>query len=638
MSTATHYPLNLAAVQEIVDASGTNPIVAALCSGYVRSAAHQYADDLTGELSGSGYARAEIATPTLTADGEALVLSGTDPEFASFTGTFDCIVFLEDTGVAATSRLLAAFSIAPTTITADTYAVDLPADGILRWTPVASTTVAAAAVSVDATGFTGNLSGTDTDVQTALETIDALDVAGTTAPDVHTIGAFLLVDQSYGDPATVPVALLEGSNAYFFSNRATGDTSPTPWAYAGLYEGHAPDLGTPTLPTRAANQPVPGSFYLTRGFYDFTGGAPQLDPLADDSTTVRFGYVSPINGVDKPVFALVLERYTDEIGLSGALGAMATDVRAVITTAADWPEITVDSAGDPLVNGGLVKLQEIFDVLGARAGGGVSLGETSITAYRGDRGKTAYDHSQTTTGNPHGTTPAEITGFDTAVRTSRLDQMAAAGADVAMGSHKITGLANGASSTDAAAFGQIPTASSSTPAAPGTAAAGSSTSWAKGDHVHPYQASVIGGQDEGTSVTSTTDTSLLDAAIFISGQSTGDTVVGWFTFSHTNTSGSGRTHSIKPKLGATTLGTLSYNCPSGATTSGVGFFVLRSEGASDHNFGAAVFTSNSGVSAFQTVTTENLSTGADLDLLGAIGAGGSQTNTLQLTSITRHRA
>lgn len=40
--------------------------------------------------------------------------------------------------------------------------------------------------------------------------------------------------------------------------------------------------------------------------------------------------------------------------------------------------------------------------------GGVELGETSTTAYRGDRGKTAYDHSQVTTGNPHGTTPADI--------------------------------------------------------------------------------------------------------------------------------------------------------------------------------------------------------------------------------------
>lgn len=33
----------------------------------------------------------------------------------------------------------------------------------------------------------------------------------------------------------------------------------------------------------------------------------------------------------------------------------------------------------------------------------LALGETSGTAYRGDRGKIAYDHSQTT-GNPHGTT------------------------------------------------------------------------------------------------------------------------------------------------------------------------------------------------------------------------------------------
>lgn len=39
--------------------------------------------------------------------------------------------------------------------------------------------------------------------------------------------------------------------------------------------------------------------------------------------------------------------------------------------------------------------------------GGLSLGETETTAYRGDRGKTAYDHSQTT-GNPHGTTAESL--------------------------------------------------------------------------------------------------------------------------------------------------------------------------------------------------------------------------------------
>lgn len=37
----------------------------------------------------------------------------------------------------------------------------------------------------------------------------------------------------------------------------------------------------------------------------------------------------------------------------------------------------------------------------------LALGETSATAYRGDRGKTAYDHSQAT-GNPHGTTKADV--------------------------------------------------------------------------------------------------------------------------------------------------------------------------------------------------------------------------------------
>lgn len=37
----------------------------------------------------------------------------------------------------------------------------------------------------------------------------------------------------------------------------------------------------------------------------------------------------------------------------------------------------------------------------------LALGETSATAYRGDRGKTAYDHSQTS-GNPHGTSKADV--------------------------------------------------------------------------------------------------------------------------------------------------------------------------------------------------------------------------------------
>lgn len=40
--------------------------------------------------------------------------------------------------------------------------------------------------------------------------------------------------------------------------------------------------------------------------------------------------------------------------------------------------------------------------------GGVALGETSSTAYRGDRGKAAYDHSQVKSGNPHGVTKSDV--------------------------------------------------------------------------------------------------------------------------------------------------------------------------------------------------------------------------------------
>lgn len=39
---------------------------------------------------------------------------------------------------------------------------------------------------------------------------------------------------------------------------------------------------------------------------------------------------------------------------------------------------------------------------------GTALGETSTTAYRGDRGKAAYDHSLVTSGNPHNVRYADL--------------------------------------------------------------------------------------------------------------------------------------------------------------------------------------------------------------------------------------
>jgi hypothetical protein len=51
----------------------------------------------------------------------------------------------------------------------------------------------------------------------------------------------------------------------------------------------------------------------------------------------------------------------------------------------------------------------------------LALGETSSTAYRGDRGKVAYDHSQLTSGNPHNVTKADL-GLENVDNTSDLDK------------------------------------------------------------------------------------------------------------------------------------------------------------------------------------------------------------------------
>ena len=51
----------------------------------------------------------------------------------------------------------------------------------------------------------------------------------------------------------------------------------------------------------------------------------------------------------------------------------------------------------------------------------LTLGETSSTAYRGDKGKTAYEHSQKTSGNPHGVTKSDV-GLGKVDNTADLDK------------------------------------------------------------------------------------------------------------------------------------------------------------------------------------------------------------------------
>ena len=69
------------------------------------------------------------------------------------------------------------------------------------------------------------------------------------------------------------------------------------------------------------------------------------------------------------------------------------------------PTDLADLADDPTHK---VVTEQQIDEWNAKGSSDLELGETSATAYRGDRGKIAYDHSQLISGNPHNVTKADV--------------------------------------------------------------------------------------------------------------------------------------------------------------------------------------------------------------------------------------
>ncbi|RTL08431.1 MAG: hypothetical protein EKK62_07685 [Acidimicrobiia bacterium] len=151
---------------------------------------------------------------------------------------------------------------------------------------------------------------------------------------------------------------------------------------------------------------------------------------------------------------------------------------------------------------------------------------------------------------------------------------------------------------------------------------------------------VLGGQDEGTAVTSSSATSLLDSTINLAGLAAGDSIDIAASMRHLNNSGSSRSHTVTVKIGATTVATMTT--PSMASSASYRFAVLRAtirvEAASDQNTMATHTITGLTTAADGSASTENLSSGAALDITGAVGAGGSQEIQLLQLSVTRNRA
>lgn len=152
----------------------------------------------------------------------------------------------------------------------------------------------------------------------------------------------------------------------------------------------------------------------------------------------------------------------------------------------------------------------------------LALGTTSSTAYRGDRGKTAYDHSQITTGNPHGTTKSDLGLGNVENKSSATIRSELTKSDVttALGftpPSNLSDLGITATATElnyvdgvtsniqtqldgkaASSHGTHVTYSTTAPKANGTASAGSASSVSRSDHVHPLQTTVSGNAGSAT--------------------------------------------------------------------------------------------------------------------------------------------
>ena len=148
-----------------------------------------------------------------------------------------------------------------------------------------------------------------------------------------------------------------------------------------------------------ANGTVPMTGDLNMNSHKVTGVA---TPTAGTDAATK-GYVDSAAGTRIPATQ------------KGQAGGVATLDDSGKVPSAQLPSMDYIPTSQKGAASGVAELDSTGRVPSSQLPSSLALGETSSTAYRGDRGKTAYDHSQITTGNPHGTTATDVG----AVPTSR---------------------------------------------------------------------------------------------------------------------------------------------------------------------------------------------------------------------------
>lgn len=131
------------------------------------------------------------------------------------------------------------------------------------------------------------------------------------------------------------------------------------------------------------------------------------DYILESSKGVADG-VAPLNSSAK-IDATYLPSFVDDV-IEGTMSEDLTTFTAKDDATGETVTYTSDNAesGKIYADTTTNKTYRWGGTAFVMIGSDLALGETSETAYRGDYGKVAYDHSQITSGNPHNVTAEEI--------------------------------------------------------------------------------------------------------------------------------------------------------------------------------------------------------------------------------------
>jgi hypothetical protein len=457
--------------------------------GSVASGAAMYVFDGDGWAKIAEFESLDLPTVTTTANGLMLFADKIKLDRLTVTAAVDldamsATMIKKDGSVSFTGVVSGVAPTAPTHLATKAY-VDSAAAGAgvstdagnQLSTGVDGKPMLIGAVKVDgSTAFTATQTGVDGSAATHLATKGQMDVADALAlPKAHVVD-----DLTTGGAAKV-LSAEQGKTLKTGLDATVAIANAALPKAGGTMTGAIVLSGAPTAALEAA----------TKGYVDgalpvVATVAPVMDGVAAVGISAKWATEDHVHPSDTSRIAVA--DLVDDLTTGGAAKVLSAEQGKTLKIGLD-ATASVANAALPKAGGALT------GPLVLAADPSVALG--AVTKQYVDTAVTSSGASipGTAVPLPHGVADvgasAKWAHEDHVHAMPRLDQAMAPTADVALNAQKITGLANGVAAQDAAAFSQIPVAATAAPVMDGVATPGVSLKFAKEDHAHPTDVSLI---------------------------------------------------------------------------------------------------------------------------------------------------